>query len=932
MYSLAAFIHIVVLLMITWYSLRSYDECWLHKSFAVLILVWSNLVITALFLSLFSALGSLPLYFFVSIILAIVTALVVPHFTKSMAANYSCTIMQGKSARSWLMTTSLILLLICFICTSVICLLYYPNNWDTESYRFGRVFLYLGQGNLSHIPCPDSRLSVYPFNGTLAYLYFAEYALDGRWFNLLSLIFWSFGVAGCFAFARDLGASKTGSLIAAAIFGTTPIVATVAASTNDEIIAAVPLLIGLIFLFRWWKSRNRFDSIVSGLALGLSAGTKLHIVFFVPITAVVAIILLIILIQKKMVRTVIRERGKGALVIIIIAIFLFVPFMIVNISQGGFTFFSSKWVNPLLNKPFDAGMALKNTTLFSSQLFLSPIPDLIISPDDDFKRKCYQNFNDFFNKLVFNNVNDDKNYSFAHYRFRGVANPDGFYSFEQTFWLGFIPFLFVYGLITLYRNRKYVTFVPFILIILFFSWHFARSMLTKYIETTGVYYVYPFTIAAMAIAAIWDLREHQGRIGRKITLIGFSIIILSNGIFLSNLFIYNIQRNFSRLYQSHFILQQKYMSREVVKAMQESPKMNFIYTRRGFPYFQFAARSPETRFTTDTQLDPTKVDILNLMIYPFRSEYGHIPIKVPHPQNNLLTLMGYLENVYGREGIFGFGGNGREYNTYGTDYNLLHYKPIYDENASIPKTLVFSPKLEVPLDSPYQFRLLVVEPSGSSFYLTEWIEKERIRMQIPLPPIPSGSKLKVQMRLRSAPLDITETLFPLDRGIEWDISQKSITPTELDIGKRNRLEGEVFRCDLIENIVQKGFSVNGMREPEGPYEKWQLPRVRWANNPVVTLTVSEELSRSINTLSLMFSIRPQIRPSSSFFVRLNNKIIKKYELNDPTTWVDDVIELHPMKGLNKIELISRSKFKVAAPSENLHILFRSLMVTGKRRH
>jgi hypothetical protein len=48
---------------------------------------------------------------------------------------------------------------------------------------------------------------------------------------------------------------------------------------------------GLFFLHRWYQARRPFDVLIGVIGLAISAGTKLHVTFYMPLLAVIAFVL-----------------------------------------------------------------------------------------------------------------------------------------------------------------------------------------------------------------------------------------------------------------------------------------------------------------------------------------------------------------------------------------------------------------------------------------------------------------------------------------------------------------------------------------------------------------------------------------------------------------------------------------------------------------
>ncbi len=107
----------------------------------------------------------------------------------------------------------------------------------------------------------------------------------------MSLACWLMAGLSTYVFARDLGGPRVVAAATAWTIFLTPNVLIQSLSTNDELIAAAPLLAGLFFLHRWYRARQPFDALLGVIGVAISAGTKLHISYYILLLATVAIAL-----------------------------------------------------------------------------------------------------------------------------------------------------------------------------------------------------------------------------------------------------------------------------------------------------------------------------------------------------------------------------------------------------------------------------------------------------------------------------------------------------------------------------------------------------------------------------------------------------------------------------------------------------------------
>lgn len=288
-------LHGVLLMGLTWHSGARLFAGVLRRMCAVFLMLWCNLAYTALVLASFSLLNNRTLY--VGISLASAAALealllfrgVRPVPEKTAPADFA----PGRFDR--VVTVVLgVSLALAAIGSAPICYFYVPNNWDSLTYRFSRAFFYLGRRDLLHFGNPlDPRLLYYPFNGTLFYLFLAIHRFAAGWTYMVTCLAWVFAGLGSFFVAPGLGASRSGSFVAAWICLLSPSVLAQAASTNDEVLAAVPLLLALGFALEWFAHGRVRYAILAGVGLGSGFGSKLHWAFYALFAAGAAAVIAI---------------------------------------------------------------------------------------------------------------------------------------------------------------------------------------------------------------------------------------------------------------------------------------------------------------------------------------------------------------------------------------------------------------------------------------------------------------------------------------------------------------------------------------------------------------------------------------------------------------------------------------------------------------
>jgi hypothetical protein len=241
---------------------------------ATFLLLWADLVCTGLALSPSASLGNLPAYLTVSLTIAVVIA-IARNYLDGTGSEPGSAVDADRDPGRPIVTILLSLVIAAVILpTVVICYFYEPNNYDSLAERIPKAILYIGQGSVLPPDTGDFRITSYPFDIALVYVWPALFDLGGAWFNLFSVTTWLVGGIAVHQFARDIGASRTAALFSAALFLTAPAVLISASSTNDDLIAGVPLLIGAMFICRWWRSGRTIEVVLGAIGFGLSAGVE----------------------------------------------------------------------------------------------------------------------------------------------------------------------------------------------------------------------------------------------------------------------------------------------------------------------------------------------------------------------------------------------------------------------------------------------------------------------------------------------------------------------------------------------------------------------------------------------------------------------------------------------------------------------------------
>jgi len=539
-----ALLYAAALVGIIWFGVWSPYLPWPRALIAVFLLVWAVIIMTAQMLSLFAAINVTGIYVALSLILAALAATLIRRIPLERALSFpTLGGTFGPRVENILWVFIVATLIVAFLTNLLIIYGFLPANPDSMVYRFPRAYWYFGQGSLMHVTNhADPRPLYYPFNGTLAYLPLIHFQLGPRSFSLQSVGSWLMIGLITYAFARDLGGSRLQSAATAWVAMLTPNVLIQSTSTNDEIVAAAPLLAGLFFLHRWFRGRQHFDMVLAIIGIGISTGTKLHVMFYWPLLLAIAAFLAVHF------RTVLDEAKKwlnvraGLLltfVVLVGAIFA-VSFIGYNYASSGR---SSAWeLNvQLLNTPFSWRAAVQTITLYAAQTVLTPFADLHIALDPTERAQHYVAFNLLFNPL-FLWVDNGSSFTSVSYRFSGVNSASAVVFNEQTIFIGFTWLAALIAGIWLsahWRDGRW-TWGRFHLASLP-VWAVTFAASTRYIEGFSVYLGYAAIVAAPAL--VYAFAPIQRLTLDRIRWVVLAFIAATHFFFALNIFFTSSPRN-----------------------------------------------------------------------------------------------------------------------------------------------------------------------------------------------------------------------------------------------------------------------------------------------------------------------------------------------------------------------------------------------------
>ncbi len=666
----ACAIHVAGLPVLTAYTVRRLFHGAATQVSAAFLLMWANLAYTALLLSLFSQLGNKWLYLGTSLMIAAATLGLV---FRRPVEPLSLTREDASSAISRPQRIFAIFLIatlgVAAACTLIVCLRYYPNNWDTLANRLARICFYLSHRNLFHFAAySDFRALTYPLNCAILYLFPGTYQLDGRLWNLVSFGCWGMAALGVYLLARVAGASRLGALVAGWLCAMAPIVLCEGASSNDDVISVVPMLLGVAFGYGAIQRWNRRSAILAGIGLGLGLGAKLHWAFYIPVGVILVVFAGAYALRHLTVfgaRSVKwKSRLPGLSVAACIAAPLAISFLVCNYLADG-RFLHPGLSRDTLNRPFRLDVARQKIWLNSAQALLSPIPDLEIHLDPVARHHTYEEFDQWTNRHWFQNVDQSPAFRMTFYWFRGIADPYGDWYFEQTMWLGFLPVLMAIFVVAGMFLRPYPAGMS-VFFLLFAAWHLSFAAQTKYMETIGAYYSYPGVLACAGFGLAWDALQRRKGILQRVLVGCIGAVILTHLVFDFNLLAFNVQRNVPTALRSGFDGESgvTQLAEPAVRAIRSAERIHIPYMHWEVLYWNFMHRNLGAIYTTGADLRTGDSRTLNL-ISVFIGQF--LIGRFPAAASTGLTYLGGEWNGY----VFGEGANVEQQNPGASHYFVI---------------------------------------------------------------------------------------------------------------------------------------------------------------------------------------------------------------------------------------------------------------------
>ena len=860
--------HTAILLWASLGAARQLFRSTTERILAAGLLGWGNLVITSLLLSGLRQLGDPAWFFRASLVLALVTWLLLRRVQLEPTEGAA-----GDDRPSPLLLTAFILTLAPIAWASLrIAATYVPNNYDSLAYHLPRAMYYLGQNSLAHFDTGNPRQTYFPFNYNLLQLFGLIYSPPLQCLNFINLTAWSAAGIAVYRLCRLSAFKANSALIATWLALTATQVLAQATATTNDLPTGAGLLCALVFALRWRQSRQTRDALFAGIAAGLTAGSKLTVIFFGPPAGLIVLVLA----YQHWRRGEVRAFFLGVrawLVPGLLAFALAAPFALINLAEKG------QWINHTydftLNRPFSLACVAQTSGAYLVQLFLEPLHRFT------FDLQFTAELNTWGQRTFFPHWNET--YAFSPlFLFPPDLN-------EDHVWFGFAgPFIFLSAVFCLFRARRLAAPVTW-LAGLGLGWFAAYFFLNKWSLYNQRYFVLPILALAPCVAGVVEAGWASPPLRRTTRILLVALAISS--VWLAGIYLFrNTSRPYAPLWSGDPVPPAlPTLPPVMTQRLSTQPRINIYSTDGNERIFLLMALGQHQRFTSFAKPDPDAYNVFSEWGFVRKVAYSNIEqlssytvVEVPSKKTAGVEFLGTIGQGQPALDYYGLVPHPARVPSSPDDRNVmvvLNYAPHE------PNRYMFTRIRVAGLNAPDQARLTVgVEYNDGT--------------TAPLASFTASGE---------APASITRPFRRFTVRVEDQATGKPIGTIDIPYLFRDQPPdveapdnpSTLFSDELVAAEPKTRIIADGLAPHEGPYPQWDLPMIRWAKSPVVRLEIpaSDQLDR----LDLYFSLRLHARDSATVDVLFNGELVKTMKLEGRTAWFSQNLQLTPRAGRNVVE-------------------------------
>lgn len=656
---------------------------------------------------------------------------------------------------------------IVFLASLFVAVSSYPDNADTVIYRFSRVFWYVSHGSFLHpFDAVDKRLTFYPLDGVALYVPFVVFGLPGVFFNFPSLALWSLAGYTAYRFARLWGADRCVALAVTTLLVTTPNILVQATSTNDEILAAAALLMGLYVAVRAFVTGQRAYLLCATMGLALSMGTKLHIVFLLPVLLVLTFLLARHLRQRP------HDFGVWssfvglpvAVACGLVFALLFFPFLGWNYLSSGCLYFLNDFAPSVFNLSANPQGWMQNLIIYFAQMILSPIADFNILGNFAERTQFNAALNAMTNPLIMPFIDSTSSFYHLAYRFTGVVLFTSVYFVEFSLWAGFVWALWPLQF-TLIRSQAKEPFLRSFLLLAAATpllWLLFWSVTTLYMEGTATYFSFYLTLAAPALAVLFFRSETAWKNRLRWALLG--LVFLSNLVITANIFYHSGFRSVPMILKAdRWPFDWMHMDQEIISEIQRAHFIRVLMTHEKIPYFSFMHYNPRAVYLDPQKPPENPADVLQLIPVSGLASLGFMPLKIENKKTLGATYLGLMRGI-GREALFAVGNGVEMRHPLQSDFIIMRMRLEQEGQGaritSDPFPVGFDPKDQL------DFRFEIKTKEGS-VALRDWSTDVHFSASLDEAPSERAYALHITVRNTADHRIVAERAYPLFGAGQW---------------------------------------------------------------------------------------------------------------------------------------------------------------------
>jgi 4-amino-4-deoxy-L-arabinose transferase-like glycosyltransferase len=396
-----------------------------------------------------------------------------------------------------------------YLVNALLIIVVHANNNDSLAVHLARIGYWLQFGSFKPWPTANYYQISYPFNAQVQM--FWTVLLSGtdqlvefvQWF---SAVFAAIAITGI---GKLLGYTRKQSVFSGLIWASLPLILLQSTTTQNDLISASVVIIGLYYLFLGIKRQKIIAMILSGLALGIALGIKQTAFFVLPGLAI-TLFLVYLKYKKQVIKFLLYFLIASFCSLLLFGSYIYISNFIYYKNPFGPSDYVEKVVN--IDKVVSISKVSNiNPLIINSSRYLYQVVDptgLPLDCKDDFVRLKQALFSKLFSLL---NIPVESDIRVGHHQFLFSEIP---LVHEDVSWFGLLGFVLIFlsiiELIKAIRKRNVfsiglimIAFSAFFGVILF------RGTWTPY---HARYMISSFTFLAPFFSIIYRKREKQSDI------------------------------------------------------------------------------------------------------------------------------------------------------------------------------------------------------------------------------------------------------------------------------------------------------------------------------------------------------------------------------------------------------------------------------------